>query len=709
MRAAAIPFLLLGIVLLLAGAYLAALGGSIYYALAGLGLLATGVLLVRGNAWSLTVYGAVLAGSLVWAIAEAGLDWWRLAPRGGLLVLLAMLLLLPGVRRRLGTEPNAAPQPLLRGAGLPLTLSIGACAAVAAVSLVKGPNDLNGALPVRRGAVAEAPNGIPDDDWWTYGRTWRGNNWSPLTQINPDNAGRLEVAWRIRTGDLKRPGDPLETTYETQPIKVGNSLYLCTPHNQVLALDPETGAVRWRFDPGILVPKDIQHLTCRGVSFHDSAWPGAARAPNGECPKRIILTTNDARLFALDAVTGRPCQGFGKGGQLDLRPGMSAHPKGWYQFTSAPLVTRNLIVLGGSVFDDKSIRVPSGVIRAFDVTNGRLVWNFDPGNPGSTAPIRPGRSYSQSSPNSWSTAAADESLGLVYLPMGNGAVDQWGGRRSPAVERYTASILALDLATGRERWVFQTVHHDLWDMDVPSQPSLVDLDIPGRGRIPALVQTTKTGNLFVLDRRTGRPVHAVSERPVPGDAAPGDRSSPTQPFSEATFMPEARIRERDLWGATMLDQLACRIAFRKLRYEGPFTPPSIEGSLVYPGNFGVFDWGGIAIDPVRLVAFANPDYMAFTSRLIPQGAAAGGGPDRSAERIKGYNPNSGAPFAVALNPFLSALGLPCQAPPWGYVAGMDLVTGKVAWKHRNGTIRDSAPLPVPLKLGVPSLGGPMAT
>jgi quinoprotein glucose dehydrogenase len=320
-------------------------------------------------------------------------------------------------------------------------------------------------------------------------------------------------------------------------------------------------------------------------------------------------------------------------------------------------------------------------------------------------------------------AAADEELGLVYVPMGMAAIDQWGGRRTPATERFATSVLALDIATGQLRWVFQTVHHDLWDMDVPAQPALVDLTLPGRGRVPTFVQSTKTGDIYVLDRRTGQPVFPVEERRVPGGAPPGDRLSPTQPFSSVSFMPKENASEAGMWGATMFDQLACRIKFKGLRYEGPYTPPSLQGTLVFPGNFGVMDWGGMAIDPQRMIAFAHPNYIAFVDRLIPSGPvsprfkAGADKPSASAEQndklspanVAGYNPNAGAPFAVALNPFLSPLGLPCQAPPWGYVAGLDLSSGKIAWQHRNGTIRDESPVPVPIKLGVPSLGGPVVT
>jgi quinoprotein glucose dehydrogenase len=490
------------------------------------------------------------------------------------------------------------------------------------------------------------------------------------------------------------------------PIKVGNLLYLCTPHDIVIALDPVSGQQRWRFDPKVNVT-GTQHMSCRGVSYYDSAAapgapPQAPRAP--DCSTRIFVATNDARLIALDALSGRPCADFGTNGEINLTPQYPGYHEGWYQFTSAPLVTRGLIVLAGAIFDNRAIKMPSGVVRAFDAKTGKLVWNFDPGNPDQTTPLAPGQHYSLSSPNSWSTSAADEQLGMIYIPFGMGAVDQYGANRPPTTEKFATSIVALDTATGKLKWVYQTVHHDLWDMDVPAQPALLDLPVGGQ-MVPALVQTTKTGNIFVLDRRTGRPVVPVTERRVPGNAAPGDHTSPTQPFSALTLMPKQRVREADLWGATMLDQVLCRIDFQKLRYDGPFTPPSVQGSLVFPGNFGVMDWGGMAIDPVRKIAFANPSYMAFVDKLTAKRPAD----MQKAETNRGLNPNYGAPFAVFLNPFLSKIGLPCQAPPWGYVAGLDLVSGKVAWMHKNGTIRDQTPVPLPFKMGVPSLGGPIMT
>lgn len=714
---------LIGAALAAAGLWLAALGGSWYYILAGATLVATGVLLARRRAAALWLYAALLVATMAWALWEVGFDFWALAPRGDVLAVLGAVLALPWVVRRLGATRWPGP-------AWPLVAALALAGVIALGAAINRPHDLQGALPGTRGPATDGIYaGVPQQDWTNYGRSARGDRWSPVNQITPKNVSTLEKAWEFHTGDLQRPSDPDEFTYEVTPIKVGGLVYLCSPHNIVFALDAETGREVWRYNPNIRASKQMQHLTCRGVSYHSASSPGAERSAGSDCPERIIMGTNDARLIALDAKTGRPCSGFGKNGIVDVWPGAPDYQRGWWQITSPPVIVRNLAIFGGAVYDNKSNFMPSGVIRAYDVVTGEPAWAFDPGNPQDATPKAAGAGrYVPSSPNSWMVSSADAQLGLVYVPMGMAAVDQWGGRRTPETERFATSILALDATTGRLRWSYQTVHHDLWDMDIPAQPQLVDLNLPGRGRVPALIQSTKTGNIFVLDRRNGRPLFPVTERPVPGGASPGDRLSPTQPYSAVSMMPQGRITGADMWGATIFDQLACRIKFARLRYEGPFTPPSKQGSLVFPGNFGVMDWGGMAIDPVRQIAFAHPNYMAFVDRLIPreptsprydpsvgpkespnadQGPA--GGSDFKGSDTKGYNPNYGAPFAVALNPFLSPLGLPCQSPPWGYVAGLDLTTGKVVWQHRNGTTRDQMPVPLPFKMGVPSLGGPIVT
>jgi len=296
------------------------------------------------------------------------------------------------------------------------------------------------------------------------------------------------------------------------------------------------------------------------------------------------------------------------------------------------------------------------------------------------------------------------------VPMGVQTPDIWGGNRTAVAERYSSALVALDVNTGKRAWFYQTVHHDLWDMDLSSQPTLVDIST-AKGVIPAVLQPTKTGNLFVLDRRNGQLIVPAPERPVPQGAAPGDHLSPTQPFSRLTFRPEQKLTGADMWGATIFDQLTCRILFHRLRYDGTFTPPSLQGTLVFPGNLGMFEWGGVAVDPVRQIVIANPIAIPFVSQLVRRGPDNPAAPDNAhppGSEI-GVQPMYGTPYGVILHPFLSPIGLPCMRPPWGYMAGIDLRTMKIAWQRRNGTIQDRLPVPIPIKMGVPSLGGPMTT
>jgi quinoprotein glucose dehydrogenase len=750
LRVIGLLVVLSGLVLGGGGVWLTLLGGSWYYALAGATLLVTGLLLWRRSALALWLYAALFAVSLVWALWEAGLDWWPLAARLDALFVIGALMLLPWVTRALSADGDApvamagrVPPPLRRGGIVFLGSALAAFAVVAAVSWFHDPHDIDGALPPSQGvlfAAGEPVRGVPPAEWHAYGRTGYGQRYSPLDQITPANVAGLKVAWQFHTGDWRgRDGDPVETTFEVTPLKIGNRLFLCTPHQSVIALDATSGQQLWRYEPQIQGKLALQHLTCRGLSYKPpgqeatavaaavaaapasgasavaalpvAALPVATAPPAQACAAMLFMPTADGRLIALDPATGQVCPAFGDGkGQIDLWAHMPNHQPGAYYSTSPVVVTRNLVIVGGSVLDNFSTHEQSGVIRAFDVDTGALVWNWDSGQPDVTAPLAAGGHYTVNSPNSWSISSVDEALGMVYVPMGNQPPDQWGGQRSAAVEKYSSSVVALDLATGRVRWVFQTVHHDLWDYDVPSQPSLVDLRIGGT-TVPALVQPTKQGELFVLDRRTGVPLLPVQEVAAPQGAAQGDHSGPTQPTSALSYEPP-RLTGRDMWGATMFDQLACRIAFHRLRYEGRFTPPSTQGSLIYPGNFGVFNWGGVAVDPRRQIAFTTPTYLAFVSRLVPRPddttlMVQDGGPPKGS--LPALNENFGAPFAARMAPFLSPLGIPCQAPPWGYVAGADLTTGRIAWKHRNGTVRDLSPLPLPFQMGVPSLGGPVIT
>ena len=701
---------MVGLALACGGAWLAALGGSVYYIIAGLGILITGGLLIAGRSSALWVYAAVLIGTLIWAVTEIGFDWWPLAARGDIIFPLGLWLLTPWIVRNLG---RGAP-PAGKAVTLPLWAGVVASVVVLVVGLNSNYHEIYGTVTsVNSGLTPNDAAAQPDEDWRAYGRTDLGQRYSPLTQITPANVKNLKVAWTFRTGDSQGNNDPVETTFEVTPIKVGDTLYLCSQHQRLFAVDAKTGKLRWSYDPKLQDNPTFQHLTCRGVAYHETV-PGAVNADGTpaptECPRRIFLPVNDGRMIALNADTGQPCESFGNHGTLDLQAGMGVKTSGFYEPTSPPVVSDKILVVAGSVIDNYSNEEPSGVIRGFDIHTGKLVWAWDSGAIDENALASPTHNYTNNSPNSWITAAYDAKLGLIYVPMGVQTPDIWGGNRTAVAERYSSALVALDVNTGKRAWFYQTVHHDLWDMDLSSQPTLVDIST-AKGVIPAVLQPTKTGNLFVLDRRNGQLIVPAPERPVPQGAAPGDHLSPTQPFSRLTFRPEQKLTGADMWGATIFDQLTCRILFHRLRYDGTFTPPSLQGTLVFPGNLGMFEWGGVAVDPVRQIVIANPIAIPFVSQLVPRGPDNPTAPDKAhppGSEI-GVQPMYGTPYGVILHPFLSPIGLPCMRPPWGYMAGIDLRTMKIAWQRRNGTIQDRLPVPIPIKMGVPSLGGPMTT
>ncbi|KDR88887.1 glucose dehydrogenase [Agrobacterium sp. TS43] len=697
----AVVLTLIGLALFGFGSQLVMLGGSFYYVLSGLAFLLTAILLFKRNRAALHVYAVFIVATLAWAIWEVGFDWWQLGPRGGIIILIGLWLLVPWVRKPLGFS---SPTGLSYGPNAwPLALSVLASIVVAGYSMAQDPHDTAGSLPQETASATPAYGGnVPDGDWHQYGRTPYGQRYSPLTQVNVDNVSQLKEAWRYQTGDVKLPDDVGETTYQVTPLKIGNTLYICTPHNWAIAIDAATGKEKWKYDPNVGLNPDRQHQTCRGVSYY--AEPNAAQGT--ACAERVYLPTSDARLIALDAATGQVCTSFADQGVLHLEQGMKYNPAGYYYSTSPPVIVAGKIIIGGAVNDNYSTQEQSGVIRAFDVNSGALVWNWDSGNPAKTEPIAAGETYTTNSPNSWSVFSYDEGLGLVYIPLGNQVPDQLGMGRSENVEKYSSSIVALDINTGKDRWVRQTVHHDLWDMDVPAQPVLLDITKDGQ-TVPALVGPTKQGDIYVLDRRTGEPLLPITEEPAPGGAIPEDFTSPTQPTTALSFKP-APLQEKDMWGVSMFDQLACRIRFHQLNYKGRYTPPSLNGSIIYPGNFGTFNWGSVAVDPERQVMFGMPTYLAFTSRLVPRADIPPKGQDEKGSE-QGLNRNDGAPYGVFMGPFLGPLKIPCQAPPWGYVAGADLRTGDIAYKHKNGTVHDMTPLPLPFKLGVPGIGGPMIT
>ncbi|MBL3556472.1 MULTISPECIES: membrane-bound PQQ-dependent dehydrogenase, glucose/quinate/shikimate family [Marinobacter] len=697
-----ILFILLGLSMLVGGIQLVLLGGSWYYLLAGATMVVVAVLIRPRRPAAQLLYALFLLLTSIWAFWEAGFDWWPLASRLGVLLLLAIPLLFPG-----SGNPRW-------GAGTLAVVWVGVGLFTVA-SIFYDAHRIRGELPTESAITNPRLGEVPEGDWLSYGRSNLGQRYSPLEQITPGNVDQLELAWEYQTGDRKGPDDVVETTYEATPLKVGNTLYLCTPHNWLVALDADTGEERWVYEARVPPESQRQHQTCRGVSYlppeqDDLSVVETVNAPaesqdSVECDAQLFLPTSDARLLALDPSTGARCSNFADDGELDLMHNMPHRQDGFYYSTSPPVVANGVVVVAGAVNDNYDINSPSGVIRAYEVKTGELVWNWDPANPEQTQPINEEETYSTSSPNSWAVASADEELGMVYFPMGNRTPDQLGMYRTPEEETYSSSVVALSLETGEVQWVQQFVHHDLWDMDTPAQPSLVDIQTED-GIKPGLVVPTKQGDVYVLNRQNGDPLIPITEKEAPQGTVKGDYAAPTQPVSGLSFRPP-KLKESDMWGASPIDQMLCRIEFQSLRYEGQYTPPSVQGSIVYPGNFGVFNWGGIAVDPERQVMFGMPLYMAFTSRLVAKDEEVQEEATNSGEQ--GLNENAGASYAVELQPLMSVLDIPCQRPPWGYVAGADLRTGEIAWKHKNGTIEDMAPIPIPLKLGVPGIGGPVIT
>ena len=689
-RITALVFGVFAAVLTWQGIGLLALGGSPYYLVAGVAILVAAWDLFAGRPRGFVIFSGVLLMTLVWAVYESGTGFWTVGSRIWIIGLMALWLCLPMIRRSLWPQP------------MPNLLSLRSVQISAVASLlVLGAMLINqfGSTNVDYEPTLYGP-AQNASDWHAYGGNKAGTRYAPFDAINANNVDQLQRAWEVRTGVPGR--------FSGTPLQIGDGLYLCTAQNVMIALDPDTGSERWRFDPKNETPPYSLLGNCRGVTHYELEDV----AEGEQCKERIFTATTDARLIAVDKDTGLPCDDFGNDGQISLLAGMGEVKPYYYFVTSPATVASGVLVVGGWVMDNQEVEEPSGVVRAYDPKTGKLAWAWDIGREGNTQLPPEGESYTRGTPNVWSLTAADDELGLVYLPTGNATPDYFGAHRSDAMEKYASSIVAVDAKTGLTRWHFQTTHHDIWDYDVPSQPTLVDLTLNGERR-KAVIVPTKRGEIFVLDRETGELLTEVTERAVPQTDLENEWSSPTQPFS--TGMPSfayPMITESKMMGVTPFDQIACRKALLELRYEGPMTPPSERGTLLYPGPGGGMNWGSVAVDERRQLMVVNNMHLPFTIHMIPreQDPATGGEGFTQGYGIGGQQ--RGTPFSARVNMFTSPLGLPCIQPPYGEIAVVDLTSQEIIWRRPLGTAAMSLPdgrIGVPLEMGTPYSAGSIVT
>lgn len=544
--------------------------------------------------------------------------------------------------------------------------------------------------------------------WSAYGGDKFGTRFSAAEQITIDNVTNLQPAWQFQTGAFKgREAVKGQSAFETTPILVEDSLVFCTQFQEVISLDPATGAENWRYDPQ--VPIDVQpgnQYTCRGVSY----WQDHTVNTETLCASRLFVGTVDSRLISLDAKTGKLCTDFGVAGEVKVKPSETLRWPGEYQITSAPAIIGDIVITGSAISDSLRTKAPFGTVHAYNVRTGELKWRFNPipQNPDDPA----SKSWAADSAkqtghaNVWSTISVDEERGLVFLPTSSPSPDYYGGNRV-GDNRYANSVVALNGETGDVVWHFQTVHHDLWDYDVPAQPGLYEVFRDGEVH-DVVAQVTKTGMVFVLDRDTGKPFLPIEERAVPQGGVVGEVLSPTQPFPINTPpLVNHRLDPDDAFGITIWDKWACSDKIEALRGEGLYTPPSLGGTLTYPFPGGGANWGSAAFDPARNLLVVNMNNVASFARLNKRSGdePVFGALQDGAE----FAPMEGAPYTLTRGLLTSPLGLPCSPPPWGVMVAVDLSTGEIVWRQKIGTTEDIAPGGLALKLGTPNIGGPAIT
>jgi len=529
----------------------------------------------------------------------------------------------------------------------------------------------------------------PDAGWPNYGNDAGGARYSSASQINRENVGQLKLAWTYRTGAMDVETElNHKAAFEATPILVDGKLFLSTPYDHVIALNPVSGKKIWEFDPKLDLTHGYSEVTSRGVS----AWRDPAAKQGAPCALRIFIGTIDARLIALDGATGTSCADFGAQGQVDLTRDVDPRPAGDYQVTSATSIAGDLVIVGSSIGDNGAVAVERGIVRAFDVRTGKMRWTWDPIPWANNTKPRTGAG------NAWSTISVDAERDLVFVPTGSASPDYFGGIRK-GDDKWADSVVALKASTGEFVWGFQVVHHDLWDYDVASQPTL----FTWKDKTPAIAITTKMGRVFALNRLNGKPLFPVEERPVPKSDIPGEDAWPTQPSGIST-VPEG-LEPSDAWGLNEEERKWCEDRIKASRSEGIFTPPSLQGTIVFPGNAGGVNWSSSAFDPQRHLLIMNTNHLAMWVKLIERDKLGGVYNDREQNRMKGeFARQTGAPYGMYRETFLSPdHGLPCTPPPWGTIVAVDLFSGKKAWDVPLGSYIPGQ------QTGAVNFGGPIVT
>jgi quinoprotein glucose dehydrogenase len=545
-------------------------------------------------------------------------------------------------------------------------------------------------------------------DWAFFGHDAGGSQHSPLKAINTGNVQRLKQAWVHRSGDFADAPFPRGTAFQATPLHANGLLYYCTPFNRVFAVDPATGAERWVFDPhrpdpqarrAALSPPLQFASRCRGVAY----WQEASTADQTKaCQRRIFKNGDAARVYALDADTGALCDDFGASKDHAgwvTHADFENHGEGLLASASSPPVVLGDVVISAVMVDDGVANAHDGIVRAFDVRTGELRWEFNP---------IPEQYREQSgAANVWSTMSVDPVRNLVFLPTTSPSTDYYGGGRQFDMPLANA-IVALDGATGAVVWSQQVVRHDLFDYDLVGHPLLVDIRRDGR-RVPAALLQTKMGWLFGFDRANGQPLWPIVERPVPASDVPGEQAAKTQPVPEGMAPFARQVMTRDeLFGLTPIDRAACQRQFDRLRYDGMYTPPSVQGSILFPSALGGGNWGGASYDPASNLLLIKAENLATVLRVVPKD-------DPEAEDAlppKDYltRPLRGTPYRVEGEIFRSPLGIPCTPTPWGTLTALDLSNGEVRWQIPLGQIRKAGiTIPKSAKWGSPNVGGPMTT